>query len=109
MFKCFGAASPYLLAAAIGLITLYGILLGLYYLLGLLGICDTDNCKVALIHVLVLGPLGVILGVLAFLFGGGIPAPYNPFAICFNQGVWWFYGIINGFWTTVLAGCALRS
>lgn len=95
--QCMGAAGTYALVVGIILIALYGILMAVVALLKKLKICKIKWCKVAAIHMIVLGPLGVILGFAAWL----VP--------CFYQPVWYIFSPVAGAWATKLARCKLRK
>lgn len=95
LHPCTGAASGYVFAAGWILLAVYGLLMGIWRVMEWLGICHTSRCEAAAIHMAILGPLGILLGVLAWL----VP--------CFWQPVFWIYAPIVGLWGSIAAECLL--
>jgi len=87
----------YLLIISIICFILYGILLGLTYLLNELGICRTTHCEIAEIHAIVLGILTFIALILLWFFP------------CINsKGAITILGVFDSAWGAAYIACLLR-
>lgn len=98
---CFSAISAYLYALAAILFVVYLGLLWLYRRLVRLGICKKKKCRVADVHVQVLAPIGMVLGIMAFLC---IFLPL-PWCACWNPYGLSAFGAVLGYWAERLRRC----
>lgn len=97
LHQCMGAFSGYAFVIGWILVGVYFLLMGIWKILGWLAICNSDRCEAAAIHMAILGPLGALLGLLAWL----VP--------CFWQPVFWVFGPIAGLWGSIAAACLLED
>lgn len=103
--NCFTAIAAYLYVLAAILFALYLILLGIYKWLVRSGFCKRRKCRIAEVHVLVLAPIAMVLGIMAILCQF-IPA--LPWCGCWNAPALAVFSAVLGFWADRLRRCRAR-
>ena len=91
IYGCLGV--PYLQVIGWALVALYGVLMGIWRLMEFFRICHVGKCRAAQIHLLILGPLAMILSILIFFF----PCLWPP--------ALYLLSAVLGFWGAIATDC----